>query len=125
MYVVKPDDTAELRPVNLGQRQGDHVVVTKGVAANERVVVTGQLLVDPGARCASIPARLPDRHRMPITRPASKREDSHEPLRALYSPPVMTVVLTRVGDPVRRAGLFSPAGERSAGGGLSRSFRCR
>ena len=32
VYVVKPDDTAELRPVTLGQRQGDQVVVTDGVA---------------------------------------------------------------------------------------------
>ena len=50
VYVVKADDTAELRPVQLGQRQGDDVVVTKGVAANERVVLTGQLLVRPGGK---------------------------------------------------------------------------
>lgn len=50
VYVVNSDDTAELRPVQLGQRQGDDVVITKGVAANERVVVTGQLLVRPGAK---------------------------------------------------------------------------
>ena len=30
VYVVKPDDTAELRPVTLGQRQGDDVVVDQG-----------------------------------------------------------------------------------------------
>jgi membrane fusion protein, multidrug efflux system len=48
VYVVKPDNTAELRQVSLGQRQGDDVVVTKGVAAGERVVVTGQLTVAPG-----------------------------------------------------------------------------
>ena len=50
VYVVKPDDTAELRPVTLGQRQGDDVVVTKGVADGERVVVTGQLTLIPGAK---------------------------------------------------------------------------
>ncbi len=50
VYVVKPDDTAELRPVQLGQRQGDDVVVTAGVAANERVVLSGQMLVRPGAK---------------------------------------------------------------------------
>jgi membrane fusion protein, multidrug efflux system len=50
VYVVKPDSTAELRPVVLGQRQGDEVVVTKGVAPNESVVVTGQLLVRPGGK---------------------------------------------------------------------------
>jgi multidrug efflux pump subunit AcrA (membrane-fusion protein) len=47
---VKPDGTAELRPVKLGQRQGDDVVVTQGVAANENVVLTGQLLVRPGGK---------------------------------------------------------------------------
>jgi len=50
VYVVKADDTAEFRPVTLGQRQGDQVVVTKGVAANERVVLAGQMLVRPGAK---------------------------------------------------------------------------
>ena len=48
VYVIKGDNTAELRPVSLGQRQGDDVVITKGVQAGERVVVTGQLLVRPG-----------------------------------------------------------------------------
>ncbi len=50
VYVVKPDDTAELRPIKLGQRQGDAVVVTEGIAANERVVLAGQLLVRPGGK---------------------------------------------------------------------------
>src|ERR1700747_534235 len=50
VYVVKSDDTAELRPVKLGQRQGDDVVVTEGVAANERVVLAGQMLVRPGGK---------------------------------------------------------------------------
>ena len=39
VYVVKPDDTAELRPVKLGQRQGENVVVTQGIAADERMVL--------------------------------------------------------------------------------------
>jgi len=55
VYVVKPDSTAELRPVVLGQRQGDQVVVTKGVAANEQVVLTGQLLVRPGGKVRVAP----------------------------------------------------------------------
>jgi multidrug efflux system membrane fusion protein len=48
LYVIKSDDTAELRPVTLGQRQGDDVVIASGLAAGERVVVAGQLLVRPG-----------------------------------------------------------------------------
>lgn len=50
VYVVKADDTAEFRPVTLGQRQGDQVVVTRGVSANERVVLAGQMLVRPGGK---------------------------------------------------------------------------
>ena len=50
VYVVKADDTAEFRPVKLGQRQGEQVVVTEGLAANERVVLAGQLLVRPGSK---------------------------------------------------------------------------
>src|ERR1700674_287119 len=50
VFVVKPDDTAELRQVTLGQRQGDEVVVLSRVAAGERVIVTGQLTVAPDAK---------------------------------------------------------------------------
>ncbi len=55
VYVVKPDDTAELRPVKLGQRQGNDIVVTEGLAANERVVLAGQLLVRPGGKVRVAP----------------------------------------------------------------------
>jgi membrane fusion protein, multidrug efflux system len=50
VYVIKSDDTAELRPVSLGQRQGSDVVITNGLAPNERVVLAGQLLVRPGSK---------------------------------------------------------------------------
>jgi membrane fusion protein, multidrug efflux system len=50
VYVVKADLTAELRPVTLGQRQGDLIVVEQGVTPGERVVVTGQLGVTPGGK---------------------------------------------------------------------------
>lgn len=49
-YVVKPDDTVELRQLALGQRQGDNVVVLQGVAAGERVVTAGQLTLMPGGK---------------------------------------------------------------------------
>jgi multidrug efflux system membrane fusion protein len=48
VYVVKPDQTAELRLVTLGQRQGGNVAVTSGLAAGENVVLTGQLTIVPG-----------------------------------------------------------------------------
>lgn len=50
VYVVKQDSTAEQRPVTLGQRQGDLIVVEDGVAAGESVVTTGQLGVTPGGK---------------------------------------------------------------------------
>lgn len=50
VYVVKQDSTAEQRPVSLGQRQGDLVVVENGVAAGERVVINGQIGVTPGGK---------------------------------------------------------------------------
>ena len=50
VYVVKPDDTAELRVVTLGQRQGNDVVVTGGLSADERIVVAGQMTVRPGGK---------------------------------------------------------------------------
>jgi membrane fusion protein, multidrug efflux system len=50
VYVVKPDSTAEQRPVSLGQRQGDLIVIEKGVQAGERVVTNGQLGVTPNGK---------------------------------------------------------------------------
>jgi multidrug efflux system membrane fusion protein len=50
VFVVKTDDTAELRPVTLGQRQGGDVVIVSGLASGERVVLAGQLLVRPGSK---------------------------------------------------------------------------
>ena len=50
VFVVKTDDTAELRPVTLGQRQGSDVVIVSGLAPGERVVLAGQLLVRPGSK---------------------------------------------------------------------------
>lgn len=60
VFVVKPDNTAELRPVKLGQRQGSDVVVSQGLSANERVVVTGQMLVHPGGKVRIAPANGPN-----------------------------------------------------------------
>src|SRR3984957_4494962 len=50
VYVVKQDSTAELRPVKLGQRQGELVVVEQGLQAGDRVIINGQLGVMPGGR---------------------------------------------------------------------------
>jgi multidrug efflux system membrane fusion protein len=50
VYVVKPDSTAELRPVKTGQRQGDLVVVDRGIQPGEAVVVAGHIGVMPGGK---------------------------------------------------------------------------
>ncbi|PYU32528.1 MAG: efflux RND transporter periplasmic adaptor subunit [Acidobacteria bacterium] len=79
VYVVKPDDTAELRLVTLGQRQGDDVVVTKGVADGERVVVTGQLTVAPGGKVRvqeAAPANAPPPSVPPGPAAPAKSSDS-------------------------------------------------
>lgn len=50
LYVVKPDQTVEARPVVPGAPDGRDVVITSGLAAGERVVIDGQLRLVPGAR---------------------------------------------------------------------------
>jgi len=56
VFVVKADNTVDLRPVKPGQRQeGDLTVVESGVKPDETVVVTGQLALAPGAKVAPQP----------------------------------------------------------------------
>jgi multidrug efflux system membrane fusion protein len=51
IFVLKPDNTVDLRPVKPGQRQdGDLTVVDSGVQPGETVVVTGQLALAPGSK---------------------------------------------------------------------------
>jgi multidrug efflux system membrane fusion protein len=60
VFVVKPDNTVDLRPVKPGQRQeGDLTVIESGVKPGERVVVTGQLALAPGAKVAPQPYAAP------------------------------------------------------------------
>src|SRR5213592_384297 len=56
VFVVKTDNTVDLRPVKPGQRQeGDLTVIENGVKPGETVVVTGQLALSPGAKVAPQP----------------------------------------------------------------------
>ncbi len=51
VFVVKPDNTLDLRLVTPGQRQdGELVVVTKGLKPGETVVTAGQLQLAPGTK---------------------------------------------------------------------------
>ena len=56
VFVVKADSTVELRKIQTGQRQEEAVAVTKGLAAGETVVVTGQISLAPGAYVKVVPA---------------------------------------------------------------------
>jgi multidrug efflux system membrane fusion protein len=56
VFVVKSDNTVDLRAVKPGQRQeGDLTVIESGVTAGETVVVTGQLSLSPGAKVTPQP----------------------------------------------------------------------
>ena len=50
IYVVKADQTAELRPVKIRRIAGDQTLVAEGVVAGETVVTDGQLRLLPGAK---------------------------------------------------------------------------
>lgn len=56
VFVIKPDSTADLRPIVPGQRLDNDIVVTKGLTAGEDVVATGQLGIGPGSKVAVLPA---------------------------------------------------------------------
>jgi multidrug efflux system membrane fusion protein len=49
-YVIKPDDSVEMRPIEPGQDYGGQTLITKGLAANERVVVDGQMRLQAGSK---------------------------------------------------------------------------
>ena len=49
VYVVKPDNTVEMRQVTSAVAAGEETVIEKGVAAGETVVTDGQLRLTPGA----------------------------------------------------------------------------
>jgi membrane fusion protein, multidrug efflux system len=50
VYVVKPDRTVEMRPVQVERQQGNQMVIASGISAGEIVVTDGQLRLVPGAR---------------------------------------------------------------------------
>jgi multidrug efflux system membrane fusion protein len=50
VYVVKPDQTVELRLIKIARAEGDETVVGSGLAAGEQVVTVGQLRLTPGTK---------------------------------------------------------------------------
>ncbi len=58
-YVVKPDSTVEMRPLQTGTENEGRVIVTGGLAAGERVVTTNQYRLQPGAHIRVLVAATP------------------------------------------------------------------
>jgi membrane fusion protein, multidrug efflux system len=50
VYVIKPDGTAERRPVEVGLTQDGFAVIDRGIAAGDHVIVDGQYRVTNGAK---------------------------------------------------------------------------
>jgi membrane fusion protein, multidrug efflux system len=50
VYVIKPDHTADLRPVTVGNTLAGFTIVDKGLNPGETVVTNGQLRLFPGAK---------------------------------------------------------------------------
>jgi multidrug efflux system membrane fusion protein len=52
LYVVKPDSTVDIRPVDVALTEGDEAAIRKGVSAGEVVVVEGVDKLQPGTKVA-------------------------------------------------------------------------
>lgn len=50
VFVVKPDQTVEMRPIKVARTEGDDTVVASGLKVGDRVVTVGQLRLVPGTR---------------------------------------------------------------------------
>lgn len=59
VFVVRSDDTAELRPVKTGRSFGNATVVENGLSAGETVVTDGQLQTMPGGKVKVIEDQPP------------------------------------------------------------------
>jgi multidrug efflux system membrane fusion protein len=50
VFVVKPDETVEMRPVTVARLVGPETVIKQGVAAGDTVVTDGHLRLVPGSK---------------------------------------------------------------------------
>ena len=60
IYVVKPDQTVDPRPVSVGAVHGNKVIIEKGISPGETVVTDGQLMLSPGAHVRTVAASKVD-----------------------------------------------------------------
>lgn len=57
VFLVKPDNTAALQPVEVAQDDGQVAVVTKGLDGSERIVLAGQSRLSIGTRVVATEAK--------------------------------------------------------------------
>ena len=57
VFVVKPDDTVTVQPVEVAQDDGHNAVITKGLDDGATVVVAGQLRLAEGTKVAATPMK--------------------------------------------------------------------
>ncbi|WP_394839319.1 efflux RND transporter periplasmic adaptor subunit [Pendulispora rubella] len=69
-YVAKPDQTAEMRPIEVDLTQGDWTIISKGLNAGERVVQDGQFQLRPGSKLAPRTSDKPTATRQGDAKPA-------------------------------------------------------
>jgi multidrug efflux system membrane fusion protein len=50
VFVIRPDDTVEMRPVEVARTAGQEAVIADGLSLGERVVTEGQLRLEPGSK---------------------------------------------------------------------------
>lgn len=48
LFIAKPDNTVEIRPVTAGRKIVDQTVIEKGLAVGEKVITSGQIKLFPG-----------------------------------------------------------------------------
>ena len=51
-FIIKPDQTVEMRPITVDQVQDGVALIATGLTAGERVVVDGQYRLQPGSKVA-------------------------------------------------------------------------
>jgi membrane fusion protein (multidrug efflux system) len=74
VYVIKSDNTAEIRPVIVGDYYGDkNIIIVDGLKAGDNVVVDGALKVMPGKPVQIVPAATQKTAAAPATKSVSAK----------------------------------------------------
>jgi multidrug efflux system membrane fusion protein len=76
VYVVKSDDTADIRNLTLGPTQGDQQAVTNGLAVGDQVITDGVDKLQEGSKVAPKPA--PGATTQPSTQPSHHHHHQDE-----------------------------------------------